>query len=118
MARILEIFRTFTDAFVTYKDPMADWVFHTRFYWLIGETHKFKEQFDAEEAVFNTLGYWELCEGEQERCLAPIYAAWNHDLFTPRVFNVTDTGITFSKQPRTYSSLSLTGLLSKLERMS
>ena len=28
MARILEIFRTFTDAFVTYKDPMANWVFY------------------------------------------------------------------------------------------
>ncbi len=74
MARILEIFQTFTDAFVTYKDPMANWVFYTRFYWLIEETRKFKEQFDAEEAVFNTPGYWELCEGEQERRLAPVYA--------------------------------------------
>ena len=86
MARILEIFQTFTDAFVTYKDPMANWVFYTRFYWLIEETRKFKEQFDAEEAVFNTPGYWELCEGEQERRLAPVYAAWNHDLFTPESF--------------------------------
>ena len=86
MARILEIFQTFTDAFVTYKDPMANWVFYTRFYWLIEETRKFKEQFDAEEEVFNTPGYWELCEGEQERRLAPVYAAWNHDLFTPESF--------------------------------
>ena len=86
MARILEIFQTFTDAFVTYKDPMANWVFYTRFYWLIEETRKFKEQFDAEEAVFNTPGYWELCEGEQERRLAPVYANWNHDLFTPESF--------------------------------
>ena len=86
MARILEIFQTFTDAFVTYKDPMANWVFYTRFYWLIEETRKFKEQFDAEEEVFNTPGYWELCEGEQERLLAPVYAAWNHDLFTPQSF--------------------------------
>jgi hypothetical protein len=86
MARILEIFRTFTDAFVTYKDPMVDWVFYTRFYWLIEETRKFKEQYDAEEAVFNTPGYWDLCEGEQERRLAPVYAAWNHDLFTPESF--------------------------------
>ncbi len=87
MARILEIFQTFTDAFVTYKDPMANWVFYTRFYWLIEETRKFKEQFDAEEAVFNTPGYWELCEGEQKRRLAPVYANWNHDLFTPESFN-------------------------------
>ena len=65
---------------------MANWVFYTRFYWLIEETRKFKEQFDAEEAVFNTPGYWELCEGEQERRLAPVYAAWNHDLFTPESF--------------------------------
>ena len=86
MARILEIFQTFTDAFVTYKDPMANWVFYTRFYWLIEETRKFKEQFDAEEEVFNTPGYWELCEGEQERRLAPVYANWNHDLFTPESF--------------------------------
>jgi len=86
MARILEIFQTFTDAFVTYKDPMANCVFYTRFYWLIEETRKFKEQFDAEEEVFNTPGYWELCEGEQERRLAPVYAAWNHDLFTPESF--------------------------------
>jgi hypothetical protein len=86
MARILEIFQTFTDAFVTYKDPMANWVFYTRFYWLIEETRKFKEQFDAEEAVFKTPGYWELCEGEQDRRLVPVYANWNHDLFTPESF--------------------------------
>ena len=65
---------------------MANWVFYTRFYWLIEETRKFKEQYDAKEAVFNTPGYWELCEGEQQRRLAPVYAAWNHDLFTPESF--------------------------------
>ena len=86
MARILDIFQTFTDAFVTYKDPMANWVFYTRFYWLIEETRKFKEQFDAEGAVLDMPGYWELCEGEQERRIAPVYAAWNHDLFTPVSF--------------------------------
>ena len=86
VARIMEIFQVFTDAFVTLKDPMANWVFYTRFYWLIEETRKFKEQFDAEVEVFNLPGYWELCEGEQERRLAPVYAAWNHDLFTPQSF--------------------------------
>ena len=65
---------------------MANWIFYTRFYWLIEETRKFKEQYDAEEEVFNTPGYWELCEGEQERRLAPVYANWNHDLFTPESF--------------------------------
>ncbi|MCW4002460.1 MAG: hypothetical protein NWE95_00905 [Candidatus Bathyarchaeota archaeon] len=86
MARILEIFQAFTDAFVTYKDPVVNWVFYTRFYWLIEETSKFKEQYDAEEAVLNQPGYWELCEGEQQRRLAPVYANWNHDLFTPESF--------------------------------
>jgi hypothetical protein len=86
MARILEIFQVFTDTFVTLKDPIANWVFYTRFYWLIEETRNFKEQYDAEEEVFNTPGYWELCEGEQEKRLAPVYAAWNHDLFTPQSF--------------------------------
>jgi len=86
MARILDIFQVFTDTFVTLKDPMANWIFYTRFYWLIEETRKFKEQYEAEEAVFNTPGYWELCEGEQERRLAPVYAARNHDLFTPESF--------------------------------
>jgi hypothetical protein len=86
MARILDIFQVFTDAFVTLKDPMANWVFYTRFYWLIDETSKFKEQYDAEEAVLNVPGYWELCEGEQQRRIAPVYAAWNQDLFTPQSF--------------------------------
>jgi hypothetical protein len=86
MARILDVFQVFTDAFVTYKDPVANCVFYTRFYWLIEETRKFKEQYDAEEEVFNTPGYFELCEGEQERRLAPVYATWNHDLFTPESF--------------------------------
>jgi hypothetical protein len=67
MFRILDVFQVFTDAFVTLKDPLANWVFYTRFYWLIEETRKFKEQYDAEEEVFNTPGYWELCEGEQQR---------------------------------------------------
>jgi hypothetical protein len=86
MARVFEIFQIYTDAFVTLKDPMANWVFYTRFYWLIEETRKFKQQFDAEIAVFQTPGYWELCEGEQEKLLAPVYTAWNHDLFTPESF--------------------------------
>jgi hypothetical protein len=86
MFRILDIFELFVDTFVTQKDPMANWIFYTRFYWLIEETRKFKEQYDAEEEVFNTRGYWELCEGEQERRLASVYAAWNHDLFTPESF--------------------------------
>jgi hypothetical protein len=87
ISRIFEIFQVFTDTFVTVKDPMANWVFHTRFYWLIEETRKFKEQFDAEEEAFNTPGYWELCEGEQEKRLASVYANWNHDLFSPESFN-------------------------------
>ena len=86
MARILDIFQVFTDAFVTLKDPMANLVFYTRFYWLIEETRKLKEQYDGEEAVFNTPGYWELCKGEQERRLAPVYANWNHNLFSPESF--------------------------------
>jgi hypothetical protein len=86
MARVFEIFQVYTDAFVTLKDPMANWVFYTRFYWLIEETRKFKKQFDAEIAVFRTPGYWDLCEGEQEKRLATVYAAWNHDLFTPESF--------------------------------
>jgi len=86
MARILDIFQVFTDAFVTYKDPMANMVFYTRFYWLIEETRKFKDQCDAEEEVLNIPGYWELCEGEQERRIAHVYAKWNHDLFTPESF--------------------------------
>jgi hypothetical protein len=86
MARVFEIFQIFTDAFVTLKDPMANWVFYTRFYWLIEETRKFKKQFDAEIAVLKTPGYWDLCEGEQEKRLKPVYAAWNHDLFTPQSF--------------------------------
>ena len=40
MDRILEIFQVFTDTFVTLKDPMANWVFYTRFYWLIEETRR------------------------------------------------------------------------------
>ena len=86
MSRILDIFELFVDTFVTQKDPMATLIFYTRFYWLIEETRKFKEQYDAEEAVFDSAGYWDLCEGEQERLLAPVYAAWNHDLFTPESF--------------------------------
>jgi hypothetical protein len=86
MARVFEIFQVYTDAFVTLKDPMANWVFYTRFYWLIEETRKFKKQFDTEITVFKTPGYWDLCEGEQEKRLAPVYAAWNHDLFTPESF--------------------------------
>jgi hypothetical protein len=86
MARILDVFQVFTDIFVTLKDSMANWIFYTRFYWLIEETRKFKEQYDAEESVFEKPGYWELCEGEQRRLLEPVYAAWHRDLFTPESF--------------------------------
>ena len=32
MFRMLDILQVFTDSFVTLKDPLANWIFYTRFY--------------------------------------------------------------------------------------
>jgi hypothetical protein len=86
MARMFEIIELFGDVFVCHGDNMAKYVFFSRFYWIIEELQKWKEQNDAQDAVCESEGFFELCEGDQERLLAPVYAKWNRDLFTRKSF--------------------------------
>jgi hypothetical protein len=86
MFRMFEIIDLFGDVFVCHGDNMAKYVFFSRFYWIIEELQKWKEQNDAQDAVCESEGFFDLCEGDQERLLAPVYAKWNRDLFTPKSF--------------------------------
>ena len=86
MARMFEIIELFANVFVCHGDNMAKYVFFSRFYWIIEEIQKWKEQNDAQDAVCESEGFFELCEGDQEQLLKPVYAKWNRDLFTRKSF--------------------------------
>ena len=86
MARMFEIIELFANVFVCHGDNMAKYVFFSRFYWIIEELQKWKEQNDAQDAVCESEGFFELCEGDQEQLLKPVYAKWNRDLFTRKSF--------------------------------
>ena len=81
------LFDLFGKSFIYYNDSIAEVVFWTRFMWLMEEAQKFTVQSMAEQAVFDSPGFFDLCTGEQDRKLKPVYDKWDHNLFSEKSFN-------------------------------
>jgi hypothetical protein len=58
-----------------------------RFFWFINEVSGQIDQQKAESDVYGSPGFFDLCVGEQDRRLAPVYAKWRRDLFTLESFS-------------------------------
>jgi hypothetical protein len=81
------LFDMFGKAFIYHDNGIAEMVFWTRFLWLVGDAQKYTEQSDAEQAVFDSPGFFDLCAGEAERQLEPVYDKWDKNLFSEKSFH-------------------------------
>jgi hypothetical protein len=87
LKRFLLLFQQFAKTFITLGDPTAEHVFWVRFMWLIEESQKFAEQARAENAVFDAPDFFNLCAGEQDERLKPVYDKWDKNLFTEKSYH-------------------------------
>ena len=81
------MFDLFGKSFIYYNNPSAEWVFWTRFMWLLEETQKFYVQSTLEQAVFDAPDFFNLCAGEQDERLKPVYERWDKTLFSEESFH-------------------------------
>ena len=83
----MEIFDAWAKCYVYHDDNFSKYVFYMRFFWFIDEVSDQIDQQKAESEVYGSAGFFDLCVGEQDRRLAPVYAKWRKDLFTPESFS-------------------------------
>jgi hypothetical protein len=81
------LFDMFGKAFIYHDNPVAQMVFWSRFMWLVEEAQKYTEQSDAENEVMDAPDYFDLCAGEQDRRLKPVYDKWDNNLFSEKSFH-------------------------------
>jgi hypothetical protein len=86
MKRFFIAFQNFGKAFVFYGNPTAEWAFWIRLLWLIEETQKYAIQVMAEEDVLNAPDFFNLCAGEQDERLKPVYEKWDKTVFSEESF--------------------------------
>ncbi len=81
------LFDIFGKAFIYHDNPVAQMVFWSRFMWLVEEAQKYTEQSDAENEVMHAPDFFDLCAGEQDRRLKPVYNKWEKNLFSEKSFH-------------------------------
>jgi hypothetical protein len=86
LRRFMLLFQEFGKAFVYYGNPTAEWQFWIRLLWLIEETQKYAVQSMAENEVFDAPDFFNLCAGEQDERLKPVYDKWDKTLFSEESF--------------------------------
>ena len=84
--RFLLLFDMFGKAFIYHDNGIAEMVFWTRFLWLVEDAQKYTEQSDAENEVMVASDFFDLCAGEQDRRLKPVYDKWDKNLFSEKSF--------------------------------
>jgi len=84
--RILDLFDMWAKGIICYNDPLMIHIFTLRFYWFLDEVSKQISQQYEEERIFDDPDFTDLCPGEQDKRLAPLYAKWRRDLFTKESF--------------------------------
>jgi hypothetical protein len=86
--RMHDIVNRYFDLLVYHGDNYAKYIFNLRLLWIIEETQKQAENTKIEEEITDTPGYWEMCEGDQDKIQAKANAKMhNEGLFTPKSFS-------------------------------
>lgn len=87
MFRLLEMVRNFGDAFIYQDNKMGEIWFMTHFYWIIDQTQKAMENDKLETDVYNQPGFFELCEGEQQKQIDAMEQHRHKDIFSEASFH-------------------------------
>ena len=74
--RVLEVFDASIAQYCHLNDPVNKWIFYSRFNWFIREMQDWLFLRWREDQIYDTPDFFDLCAGEQERRLAPVYSKW------------------------------------------
>jgi hypothetical protein len=75
-SRVMELFDNGIAQCIHLNDPVNKWLFYSRFYWFLSEMRDWLYCAWREEETYNSPGFFDLCAGEQERLLEPVYKHW------------------------------------------
>jgi hypothetical protein len=85
--RILDLFETWAKGIICYNDPLMWHIFSLRFYWFLNEVSEQISQQYQEQQIWDSPDFMDLCPGEQDKKLKPLYDSWKRDLFTKESFS-------------------------------
>jgi hypothetical protein len=75
-SRVLEVFDVAIAQYCHLNDPVNKWIFYSRFNWFIREMRDWLFLRWREDQIYDAPDFFDLCAGEQERRLAPVYSKW------------------------------------------
>jgi hypothetical protein len=74
--RVMELFDIGIAQFIHFNDPINKWIFYSRLNWFLMEMQDWLFLRWQEDQVYDDPEYFNLCAGEQEKLLEPIYSKW------------------------------------------
>jgi hypothetical protein len=74
--RVMELFDVTIAQYCHLNDPINKWIFYSRFTWFLSEMKDWLFLRWQEEQVYEDPEFFNLCAGEQEKRLEPIYSKW------------------------------------------
>jgi hypothetical protein len=84
MQRGLEVFDNTVAQYVHLNDSTCKYVFYSRLYWFLSDMNEWLFLLWRENEVMGTPGFFDLCYGEQDKLLKPIYDEWRGDWLTEK----------------------------------
>ena len=85
--RVMELFDNAIGQEIHLNDPINKWIFYNRFNWFLSEMSEWLFLRWREDQVYSEPGFFNLCMGEQDKRLAPVYAKWRKDWLSPESYN-------------------------------
>jgi hypothetical protein len=74
--RVMELFDNGVAQYVHLNDPVNKWIFYSRLNWFLREMKDWLFLRWQEDQVYDDPEFFNLCAGEQEKRLKPIYSRW------------------------------------------
>ncbi|MGD0071867.1 MAG: hypothetical protein ABSB71_09950 [Candidatus Bathyarchaeia archaeon] len=84
--RVMHLFDNAVAQHAHLNDPMCKYIFYERFYWFLSEMKDWLYHVWKESEISNEPGFSDLCAGEQEQKLKPIYDTWRKDWLSAESF--------------------------------
>ena len=84
--RVMHLFDNAVAQYAHLNDPLAKYIFYSRFYWFLSEMKDWLYHVYMEDKIESEPGFFDLCEGEQDQKLKQVYDTWRKDWLSPESF--------------------------------
>jgi len=85
--RVMHLFENAIAQYAHFNDPGAKNLFYMRFYWFLLEIQDYLWHYNKERSILDEPGFFDLCPGEREKKLKPVYDTWRGKWFSDKSFN-------------------------------